>query len=277
MIPNRQCLAASVGLAVIFLGAPRSEAQQTAPSLGSSERFAVLAGSTLTNTGSSTITGDIGVSPGSSITGFPPGLVTGETHPADAVALAGQNAVTTVYNALGSQNCTDDLTGDNLGGLTLTPGVYCFSSSAQLTGILRLDAQQNANAVFIFRAGSTLTTASGSSVVILNGGSACNVFWHVGSSATLGTSTSFVGNILAMASITMTTGANLTGRALARSGAVTLDTNSVNASSCGGGGTPGPGPGPGPVPTLPTVFLLMLAAGLSALGYLNLRRRSQVQ
>src|SRR5450830_2171852 len=220
-------LVATVGLAALLCGASPASAQ-TAPPLGAAQSFAVLGSSTVTNTGSSVITGDLGVSPGSAVTGFPPGLVvSGTIHAADAVALAAQNSVTTAYNSLASQACTQDLTGQDLGGKTLTAGVYCFSSSAQLTGILTLNAQGNANAVFIFKIGSTLTTASGSSVVVTNGGSLCNVFWQVGSSATLGTTTSFVGNILALARITLTTGANASGRALARNGAVTLDTNTV--------------------------------------------------
>ena len=205
---------------------------QTAPSLGSAQRFAVLGGSTVTNTGSSVITGDLGVSPGTAVTGFPPGLVvSGTIHGADAAALAAQDAVTTAYNSLVGQACTQDLTGQDLGGQTLTAGVYCFSSSAQLTGTLTLNAQGNANAVFIFKMGSTLTTASASSVVLTNGGSPGNVFWQVGSSATLGTGTSFAGNILALTSITVTTGARVTGRTLARNGAVTLDTNAVTATN----------------------------------------------
>ena len=208
---------------------------QTAPPLGSAQSFAVLGGSTVTNTGTSVITGDVGVSPGTAITGFPPGLVTsGTIHSADAVALAAQNSVTTAYNALGSQACTADLTGQDLGGKVLTPGVYCFSTSAQLTGTLVLNAQGNANAVFIFKTGSTLTTASNSLVVVNNGGATCNVFWQIGSSATLGTGSTVAGNILALTSITMTTGARLFGRALARNGAVTLDTNTTNASVCSG-------------------------------------------
>ena len=205
---------------------------QTAPSLGAAQSFAVLGGSTVTNTGASVITGDLGVSPGTAVTGFPPGLVmSGTIHGADAAALAAQDAVTTAYNSLVGQACTQDLTGQDLGGQTLTAGVYCFSSSAQLTGTLTLNAQGNANAVFIFKMGSTLTTASASSVVLTNGGSAGNVFWQVGSSATLGTTTSFAGNILALTSITVTTGARVTGRTLARNGAVTLDTNAVTATN----------------------------------------------
>jgi type VI secretion system secreted protein VgrG len=131
--------------------------------------------------------------------------------------------------------CGVDLTGQDLGGLTLTPNVYCFTTSAQLTGTLTLNLQGNPDAFFLFRIGSTLTTASASSVVLINnGGASCpsNLFWQVGSSATLGTSSSFGGNILALTSITMTTGAGLNGRALARNGAVTLDTNTVNSSAC---------------------------------------------
>ena len=157
--------------------------------------------------------------------------MSGTIHCADAAALAAQNDVTTAYNSLVGQACTQDMTGQDLGGQTLTAGVYCFSSSAQLTGTLTLNAQGNANAVFIFKMGSTLTTASASSVVLINGGSPGNVFWQVGSSATLGTATSFAGNILALTSITVTTGVRVTGRTLARNGAVTLDTNAVTATN----------------------------------------------
>ena len=205
---------------------------QTAPSLGAAQSFAVLGSSTVTNTGSSVITGNLGVSPGSAVTGFPPGLVlSGTIHGADAAALAAHDAATTAYNSLVGQACTQDMTGQDLGGQTLTAGVYCFSSSAQLTGTLTLNAQGNASAVFIFKMGSTLTTASASSVVLTNGGSPGNVFWQVGSSATLGTTTSFTGNILALASITVTTGVSVTGRTLALNGAVTLDTNAVTATN----------------------------------------------
>lgn len=237
---------------------------QTAPSLGAADSFAVLASSTVTNTGSSVVSGDVGVSPGSSITGFPPGTVIGTTHTADALAIQAQNDVTTAFNALNSQACTLDLTGQNLGGLTLTPGVYCFSTSAQLTGTLTLNAQGNANAVFIFRTGSTLTTASNASAVVINGGLNCNVFWQIGSSATLGTTTSLVGNILALASITMNTNARLIGRALARTGAVTLDSNIVDRASCLAV----------PVPTMSEWTMIMLAALLGLTGFVAMRRRT---
>jgi len=203
-------------------------------SLGTAQNFGVLGGSTVTNTGATTVNGNVGVSPGSAVTGFPPGVVVGGAiHSNDAVAMQAQNDLTTAYNNIAATPCTVDLTGQNLGGLTLTPGVYCFSSSAQLTGALTLDALGNANALFLFKIGSTLTTASSSTVTVINnGGSSCNkAYWQVGSSATLGTGTSFAGDILALTSITLTTGANTSGRTLARNGAVTLDTNNVN--TCG--------------------------------------------
>jgi hypothetical protein len=203
-------------------------------SLGTAQNFGVLGGSAVTNTGATTVNGNVGVSPGSSVTGFPPGVVVGGAiHSNDAVASQAQNDLTTAYNNIVSTPCTVDLTGQNLGGLTLTPGVYCFTTSAQLTGALTLDALGNPNALFLFKIGSTLTTATSSSVTVINnGGSSCNkVFWQVGSSATLGTGTSFVGDILALSSITLTTGSNTNGRTLARNGAVTLDTNNVN--TCG--------------------------------------------
>jgi plastocyanin len=208
---------------------------QTAPSLGTAQSVAVLGGSTVTNTGPTIVHGNLGVAPGTAVTGFPPGLIIapGALHSADAVAVQAQLDTTTAYNALASQPCTQTfLPTDDLAGKTLVPGVYCFTSSAQLTGALTLNGGGNANAVFIFKIGSTLTTASGSTVRLINGAQACNVFWQVGSSAVLGTNTSFIGNILALSSITLTTGTNLNGRALARNGAVTLDTNNVFYSTC---------------------------------------------
>ena len=208
------------------------EALAAAPSLGTAQSYAVLASSTLTNVGPTTILGDIGVSPGPAIIGFPPGIVTGAVHAGDAAAAQARSDVTTAYNALAGDACDVDLTGQNLGGLTLTPGVYCLSAAAQLTGTVTLDAQGNPAAVFVFQIGSTLTTAANSSVKLINGGQPCNVFWQIGTSATLGTATAFVGDILALTSITLNSGAKVSGRALARNGAVTLDTNQIVAASC---------------------------------------------
>ena len=201
--------------------------------LGTAQSFAVLAGSTVTNTGSTTVIGNLGVDPGLAVTGFPPGLVSGGTiHSGDAVALQAQSDTTIAYIKLAGESPTLDLTGKDLGGMTLTAGTYHFSSSAQLTGALTLDAEGDPAAVFIFQMGSTLTTASNSSVVIINGGDDCNVYWQVGSSATLGTTTAFKGNILALTSITLDTGATVSGRALARNAAVTMDSNEVSILQC---------------------------------------------
>jgi len=217
-----------------FSGGGEASILATAPDLGTAKSFAVLAGQTVTNTGPTSVIGDLGVWPGTAITGFPPGIVTGGTiHAGDAVAMQAQSGVTAAYNVLTSQACTSNLTSPELGGLTLTPGVYCFTSSAQLTGTLTLNAQGDPNAVFIFKIVSTLTTANASSVLVINGGNDCNVFWQVGSSATLGTDTSFKGNILALTSITLNTGASVvSGRALARNGAVTMDDNTVSIAGC---------------------------------------------
>ena len=206
-----------------------------APSLGTAQSFAVLAGSTVTNTGDTTIQGNLGVSPGSAITGFPPGLVSGEMHAMDDVALQAQADLVIAYDDLAGRPCDRDFSGTDLGDVgTLTPGVYCFSSSAQLTGTLTLDAQGSSTAVFIFQIGSELTTAPSSSVVLPNGGQDDGVYWQVGASATLDTTTTFKGSILALTSITLNTGANIhCGRALARNGAVTLDTNDINIFSGG--------------------------------------------
>lgn len=256
-----------VACALVMCGSVAVSAQS---SLGTAEDFAVLAGSTVTNTGASVITGDLGVSPGSAVTGFPPGVVVGTIHAADAVALQAQNDLTTQYNALTAAACSADLTGQDLGGMTLTSGVYCFDSSAQLTGTLTLNAQGNANATFIFKTGSTLTTASASSVLLINGGSPCGVAWRIGSSATLGTTTSFIGNLIALTSITLTTDANiLGGRALARNGAVTLDSNDITFAPC----TIAPPP---PVPTLAEWAMIGLAGLLFLAGAFALRQRRRI-
>jgi hypothetical protein len=242
--------------------------------LGTAQSFAVLGASTVTNTGTSVINGNVGVSPGAAITGFPPGIVNGQVHAADAQAIQAQNDATTAYNFLAGQACGTTLTGD-LGGRTLTPGVYCYTSSAQLTGTVTLDAQNIPGAVFIFQVGSTLTTASASRVVLANGAQSCNVWWQVGSSATLGSTTTFVGSILALASDTLNTGATLTGRAIARTGAVTLDTNAISTPPCAISGSPGTPGGPSVgIPTLSEWALLLLATLMALTAYAVMRRRN---
>jgi hypothetical protein len=246
----------TVALAALLFNAPAARAQVA---LGTASTFGVLGGSTVTNTGPTVVTGDLGVSPGSSVTGFPPGVVTGGTiHAADAVAAQAQADLTTAYNTAAGTPCGVDLTGQNLGGLTLTPGVYCFTASAALTGTLTLNFQGNPNAFFLFKIGSTLTTAGASSVVLVNAGSSCggSVFWQVGSSTTLGTGSTLRGNILALSSITLTTGANSNGKLLARNGAVTLDSGLAGACSVA------PAPGPPTVPAVSTWGLLLLAIAL---------------
>ncbi|MGI9083695.1 MAG: ice-binding family protein [Aeromicrobium sp.] len=217
-------------------GISPAAAVATQVDLGTASSFSVLGGSTVTNTGSSVISGDLGVSPGTAVTGFPPGIVLGTIHENDAVAAQAQADLTTAYNNAAGQASDVTLASAELGGLTLVPGVYTASSSAQLTGTLTLDAQGDPNAVFIFQIGSTLTTASNSSVLLINGADPCNVFWQVGSSAILGTNTTFVGTIMALTSVTVNTGASIDGRALARNGAVTLDTNRITTPDCADGG-----------------------------------------
>jgi hypothetical protein len=205
---------------------------QSAPPLGSAQSFAVLGGSTVTNTGPTVITGDLGVSPGTAVTGFPPGSVTGGSiHAGDAAAVSAQAAAHTAYAALVAEPCGTNLTGKTLGtspgAVTLSPGVYCFNTSAQLTGTLTLSG----SGVYVFKMGSTLTTASNSSIVLAGGATAGNVFWQVGSSATLGTNTALEGSILAHISDTVTAGVSVTGRVFALTGAVTLSGNRIRAAS----------------------------------------------
>ncbi|HEX5901436.1 MAG TPA: ice-binding family protein [Solirubrobacteraceae bacterium] len=203
------------------------------PRLGTADSFAVLAGSTVTNTGPSSINGNLGLQPGTAVTGSAPGTVSQTTYAATATALRAKSDLTSAYNDAARRTPATTVPGD-IGGLTLTPGVYRSGSSIGLTGTLTLDAQGDPNAVFVFQAGSTLITASGSRVKLVNGAQACNVFWQVGSSATLGTSTVLAGNILALTSITMNNRVTLNGRALARNGAVTLINDTITAPHCAG-------------------------------------------
>jgi len=226
-----------------LLAAPMALSAQAPVGLGTARNFAVLAGSTVTNTGPSVISGSVGLAPGSAVTGFPPGIVlAGTMQVANGVALQAKNDLVTGYNDAAGRSSTATVSGD-LAGRTLTPGVYTSASSLGLSGQLTLDAQGDPNAVFIFQAGSSLIVGSGSQVNLIGGAQACNVYWQVGSSATIGTGSTFVGNIMALTSITMTTAATLQGSALARNGAVTLDTNTITMATCaaptGGGTTPG--------------------------------------
>ena len=236
-------VAAACGSGLAPAGGPHASKSKSAvdgsPLLGTAQNFAVLAGTTVTNAGPSVLDADVGVSPGSAVTGFPPGLTAGTIHTADAVALQAQNDLGGAYDNLAGWLCDVPLTGQDLGGKTLTRATYCFTSEAQLTGTLVLDGEGQSDATFVFQVASKLTVASGASVVLINGASPCNVYWQVGSSATIGTGSTFAGSILALTSIAVQTGASIDGRALARNGAVTLDTNRINASNCGVSGGDG--------------------------------------
>ena len=226
-------------------------ASASAVNLGTASPFVVLGASTVTNTGPSVLNGDLGLYPGTSLVGFGlPAVVNGATHDTDAVAHQAQSDVTTAYNVAAGQPVPtgNDLTGQDLGGLTLTAGAYSFSSSAQLTGQLTLDAGGDPNAQFVIEIASTLTTASASSIRMINGASPCNVYWQVGSSATLGTTTAFEGNLMAHTSIALNNAATVQGRLFASTGAVTLHNNVIDGSMCGTSTTPPPTPAP-PTPT----------------------------
>jgi hypothetical protein len=246
-------LAIVIGAAsVSLLDTPTTSAQSGVPQ-GTTTTYAILAATAVTSSGLSVVNGDLGISPGAALTGFPPGVITGATHLGDPVAAQAQADAHVEYNYLAGLPCGTDLSGQDLGGMTLTPGVYCFASSAQLTGTLILDAQGSCDSLFVFQTGSTLTTSVASSVEVINnpcaincrGGS--NVFWQVGSSATIGTGSQFVGNIVSNISNTLNFGASVAGSVFALTGAVTLDTN--NISACGVNIPPTPTPTPTPSPT----------------------------
>lgn len=221
----------------VFFSLPGATfAAQPPVDLGTTESFAVLAGSTITNTGPTTINGDaggnVGLYPGTAFPGQASVTLSGEVHLADAVAQVAKDDLVSAYNdAAGRTPATTIPT--ELGGQTLTPGVYDSAAGTfQITGTLTLDAQGDPNAVFVFQTASTLITASNSTVSLLNGARYCRIFWKVGSSATLGTGSHFVGHLFALTSIAAQTGATVQGQLLARNGAVTLDTNTITNGLC---------------------------------------------
>jgi hypothetical protein len=287
-VKNMRRSVVAIVLAGIFIVIwPLTALAATDPLLNSAGNFAVLSGAGMTNTGPSWITGAIGAS-SAGITGFPPGTA-GPQHVGDSVYTTAETDLVGTYTRAAAEPTTTDYTGVNLGGLTLGPGVYNQTTAPTLTGTLTLSG----GGVYIFKIGSTLVTASGSRVSLINGAQPCDIFWQVGSSATLNTSTTFVGNILALASIQMLTGATLNGRALARTAAVTLDTNRIiQPAGCAGNYTqsfPVPGYVPPPVGNvlpatlgvpwelrggLPWLILLGVGAALGVTGLgLSARRR----
>lgn len=205
-----------------------SNCSQAPVVLGAAGSYAVLAGSTVTSTGATSLTGNLGVSPGTAVTGFPPGIITGVQNAGNSASAQAMAALTTAYNdAKGRTLCAVTVAG-NLGGTTRAPGLYKSTSSLEVSsGDLTLDAQGDGDAVFIFQMASTLTVTSGRNVVLINGAKASNVFWQVGTSATLGTGSTFKGTILADQAITLTNLATLSGRALARIAAVTMSANTI--------------------------------------------------
>ncbi len=225
---------ASIAAILMTLDGASAADVPTVP-LATAESYSVLAGSTVTNTGPSVLNDSVGLSPGTSITGFPPGIIKapGVKNIANPAAVTAKKDLNTAYLNAQGRSLTSTVKAD-LVGLKLGPGVYATSGKGalQLSGALTLDANGDNNAIFIFQTNSTLITSSSSTITLINGANACRVFWQVGSSATLGTSSTFVGTVLALTSITATTNARIEGRLLARNGAVTLDTNIFTEPSC---------------------------------------------
>jgi hypothetical protein len=237
------------------------------PILGSACSFAVLGASAVTNTGNTVLDGDLGVYPGTSITGFPPGIVNGTIYNDNGVAMQAQADALTAYNYLQGLSSNQNLTGQNLGGLELTPGVYTYNSSAQLTGDLTINWEGMSNQTVVFQIGSTLTTASASMVLGINMGQNDVIYWAVGSSATLGTTTSFQGNIIAYTSDTLNTGAtDDCGRVIALNGAVTLDDNTINNCNV----APASVPEPGTIALVATSAALAVGANSSTFSFLGM-------
>ncbi len=258
---RRNSLVLSIGVALMLVIGALSTGQVangagTAPvGLGTAVAFAVLAGTpAVTNTGPTTIAGDLGIHPAAAVTGFPPGIVNGTIHAADAVALQAKNDLSIAYSDAASRTPATVVAGGTLGGKTLVAGVYnAGGATLGLTGTLTLDGQNDPNSVWIFQATSDLITASSSSVGLINGAQACNVFWQVTSSATLGSGSTFAGTILALTSITLNSAVSLSGRALARNGDVTLINDTITRSTCAAAATPAPTATPAPSTATPTV------------------------
>lgn len=248
---TRRLLTSLIAVSAVAVGALSFSAlASTAPGLGKAESFAVLAGTTVTNTGLTVITGDLGVSPGTAVTGMtgpPDGTLHGSQHTGtDALAVSAKNDLTTAYLLAKSSPCNFNETGKNLGTQTLTPGTYCQTTAPTLTGTLTLSG----NGVFIFQIGSTLVTGPGATVHLTDGAQACNVFWQVSSSATLDTTTTFVGTIMALADISLKDSATIQGRALAQTGQVTLIHNQITAPiDCGETTVAGPTATASPTPS----------------------------
>lgn len=257
-------IAGIVCAAALALAAPA--AVHAAPvNLATAGPFVVLGGTAVTNVGPSVLNGDLGVSPGTSLTGFgfPEGVVNGVTHATNGVAAQAQSDLTAAYGVAAGQEVlpANDLTGSNLGNRKLAPGAYRYTSDALLTGALTLDAEGDPNAQFVFLIGSELKTESASSVVLVNGASPCNVYWQVGSSADLGTTTTFQGTVMALTSISLKNGATVLGRMLARNGLVSLDNNVLTRPSCASGTTT-----PGSTPSGSTPDAATTAGGGAAVA-----------
>lgn len=255
----RRARLAGIALAMLAVFALPTAAQAAPVGLGTADPFVVLGGTKVTNVGPSVLNGNLGISPGTELEGFGlPAVINGSTHATDEVAAQAQLDLTTAYDAAAGQPVlpANDLSGTDLGGLKLAPGTYRYNAAALLTGALTLDAEGDPNAEFVFQIGSQLTTESASSVVLVNGASPCNVYWQVGSSADLGTTTAFQGSLMALTSISLKSKATVVGRMLARNGQVSLIENTLTRPLCAtgptnppSGETPG---GPGTVsPTTP--------------------------
>lgn len=226
-----------IGVSVLFISCkdenpdviPIQKTSQATVELGGASNLAILAGSAITNTGATSVTGNMALSPGSSIGGFPPGILVGVIHINDEIATQAKLDLTAAYNDAAGRTTTDIVTlSGNIGGLTLTPGLYKSTSSLAISsGDLTFDAKGNVDAVFIIQIASSLTVTSGRQVFLAGGAKASNIFWQVGSSATFGTTSVFKGTLMVMQSITFNTGATLDGRALARTGTVIMAGNTI--------------------------------------------------